>query len=85
MSQKKNLKFKAEGKEFVKNFEITRTIYSNIERREQFLKQNAFLTYSWRFLRSNTLEQLEFQFEKSLGLRNIQEKLEKAIFQFSLN
>ena len=32
---------------------------------EQFLKQNSFLTCSWRrFLRSYTLEQLEFKLEK---------------------
>ena len=41
-----------------KMFEITRTIYSNSERSEQFLKQNAFLTCSWRFLRSSIFEQL---------------------------
>ena len=40
----------------LKTFEITKTIYPNSERSEQFLKQNAFLTYSWRFIRSNTLE-----------------------------
>ena len=40
-----------------KFFEITRSIYSNSERSVQFLKQNAFLTCSCRFLRSNTLEQ----------------------------
>ena len=33
------------------------TIYSNSERAQQFLKQNAFLTCSLRFLRSKTLEQ----------------------------
>ena len=48
-----------------KIFEITRTIHSNSERLEQFLKQNAFLTHSWRFLRSNYLEQLEFKSEKN--------------------
>ena len=52
--QEKLLKFEAEGREF----EITRTIYSNSKRSEQFLKQNVFLTCSWSFLRSNTLEQL---------------------------
>ena len=34
---------------------ITRTIYSNSEGSVQFLKQNAFLTCSWRFLRFNIL------------------------------
>ena len=38
-----------------KTFVITRTIFSNSKRSEQFLKQNAFLTCSWRFLRSNRL------------------------------
>ena len=31
-------------------------------------QQNAFLTCSWRFLRSNTLEQLEFKLEKIIGI-----------------
>ena len=35
--REKLLKFKAEGREFVFFFEITRTIYSNSERPEQFL------------------------------------------------
>jgi hypothetical protein len=44
-----------------KIFEITRIIYSNSERSVHFfLKQNAFLTCSWRFLRSITLEQFKF-------------------------
>ena len=64
--REKLLKFEAEM------FEITRTIYSNSERSEQFLVkdfllrrnndnrsgQNAFLTCSWRFLISNKSEQL---------------------------
>ena len=55
-----------------KNFEITiTTIYSNIERSEQLLKQNVFLTCSWRFLRSlcNTLEQFKFKLEKIIGIK----------------
>ena len=40
--QKKIVKFEAEGQEFAKNCEITRTIYSNSERSEQFLKQMFF-------------------------------------------
>ena len=51
-----------------KYLRFTRTIYSNSESSEQFLKQNAFLTYSRRFLRFNTLEQF----------RNLKEKLESA-------
>ena len=50
-----------------KKFEVTRTIYSNSERSEQFLV-TAFLTCSWRFLRSNKLEQLELKLEKIFGI-----------------
>ena len=34
-----------------KHFEITRSIYANREWSKQFFKQNAFSTYSWRFLK----------------------------------
>ena len=51
-----------------KNFEITWTIYSNSERCEQFLGTECFSTFSWRFLRSNKLEQLEFKLEKIIGI-----------------
>ena len=56
--EKKKLKFEAE--------EITRTIYSNSERSEDFWLQNAFLTCSWRFLLNNKLEQLKL--EKNIGI-----------------
>ena len=39
-----------------KHFEVTRTIYSNSERSEQFLVTECFLTCSCRFLRSNKLD-----------------------------
>ena len=57
----KLLKFEAEGREF----EINRTIYSNSERSEQVLVTDAFLTCSWRFLRSN---KLELKLEKIIGV-----------------
>ena len=50
------LKFEAEGQEFCKIFDITRTIYLNCDRSEQFL--NAFLTCSWTSDLIHTLEQL---------------------------
>ena len=57
--REKLLKFKAEGREFAT---ILRLLEQNIqtasERSEQLFKQNTFLTYSWRFLRSNKFEQL---------------------------
>ena len=44
-----------------------------------FCQQNAFVTCSWRFLRSNKLEQFKFKLEKCLVFRNKQEKLEDFI------
>ena len=55
-------------KNLLQIFEIITTIYASSERSEQFLKQNVSLTYSWRFLKSNTLEQLEFKLEKTIGI-----------------
>ena len=40
-----------------------------------------FLSSSWKFLRSNKLEQLEFKLEKILVLRKMQEKLENGLDQ----
>ena len=62
--QEKLLKFEAEGQEFSKYFEITITIYLNSERAIQVLKQKAFFMCSWRYLRSNLLEHLEFKLKK---------------------
>ena len=52
--REKLLKFEAEGQEFEKN-EITRTTYSiqTMKGQNNFWLQNAFQTYSWRFLISN--------------------------------
>ena len=61
---------------YIPIFEITRTIYSNSESSVQFLKQNAFLTCSWRFLKSDTVE---------LGFRSLQKKLEKKLSWISTN
>ena len=35
---------------------------------KQFSKSNAFLTFVWRFLGSNTLEQVEFKLEKIIEI-----------------
>ena len=40
-----------------------------VKRSEQFLVTECFLTCSWRFLRSNKLEQLEFKLEKIIGIQ----------------
>ena len=66
----KLLELKADGWELAINVEIMRTIYSNNERSEFFLKQYASLSYSWSFLRSNTIDQSdsEFKLEKITGI-----------------
>ena len=56
------LRFKAEGREFSK-------FLKSLEQFIQTVKgQNTFLTCSWRFLRSNKLEHLEFKLEKNIGI-----------------
>ena len=54
---------------------IIRTINSNSDWSDQFLKKNAYLTSSWKFHRCIVLELLKLK--KELGFRNLQEKLEK--------
>ena len=59
-SDKKNsCKFESEGQEFD-------NILRSLEQFIQTLKQNAFLTCFWRFLRSNSLEQ--FKLEKIIEI-----------------
>ena len=70
-AREKLLKFKAKGREFSK-------ILRSLEQLMQTVKGQTnvcFLICSWRFLRSNKLEQLEF---KLLGFRNMQGKLENV-------
>ena len=50
------------------------TEIEQLERPEQFLKQNAFLTYSWRFLRPN---KLEFRLENMIGIQKYAGKVRK--------
>ena len=64
-------------------FEITSTIYSNNKRSEQYLKQNAFFTCSWRFLISNKLEQLKFKLDKIIGIKKHAGKVRKSNFFYS--
>ena len=60
---------------FCKIFEITRTIYSNSERSEQFLVTECFLTYSWMFLIPNKSEKLPFKLEKIIGIQKLTGKV----------
>ena len=72
--REKLLKFKAEGK----IFEITRTIYPNSERSEQFLVTELFFNL---FLEvSNKLERLEFKLEKIIRIYKHAGKVRKTFF-----
>ena len=65
----------------MQNFEIIITMYSNSERSEQYLKQDAFLTYSGMFLRSRKLEQFRIQIGKNYWeLQKHAGKVRKYIF-----
>ena len=68
MIEKKNLKFEAEGREFAKFLRSLEQFIQTMNSQNNFWQQNAFLTWSWRFLRANRLEQLEFKLEKIIGI-----------------
>ena len=52
---------------------MTRNIYWNSERLDQFQKQNDFITSGFpdQIAVLDTLEQLKLEFEKELGFRNL--------------
>ena len=54
----KLLKFKAKGREFAKIMGSLEQFLQTVKGQNNFWQQNAFLTCSWRFLRSNKLELL---------------------------
>ena len=68
--KKKNFKFSAFSLEFQNFFSITRSIYSNSERSEQFLVC---------FHISNKLGHLEFKLEKNIGIEKHAGKVRKSI------
>ena len=56
--REKLLKFEAEGREFAKFLRSLEQFIQTVKGQNNFWQQNVFLTCSWRFLRSDTLEQL---------------------------
>ena len=48
------------------------------------MKQNAFLTCSWRFLRSDILEQLVYKLEKNVGISKSAGKVSILVMEFLL-
>ena len=67
--QEKNLKFKAEGicnsSKFQRSLE---QFVQTVKGQNNFWLQNAVLTCSWKFLRSNELEQLQFELGEIIGI-----------------
>ena len=66
--REKVLKFEAEGREFAKILRSLEQFVRTVKGQNNFWQQNVFLACSWRFLRCNNLEQLEFQLEKIIGI-----------------
>ena len=64
--EKNILKFEAESWEFAKCLRSLEQFNQTVKGQNNFWQQNAFLTYSWRFLRSTKLEQLELKLETVL-------------------
>ena len=82
--REKLLKFEAEGREFeifLRSLEQFIQI-SNSEWSKQFLVTECFIiTFFWRFLISNKLEQLEFKWEKIGGIEKHAGKVRKLCNQ----
>ena len=66
--QEKLLKFEAEGRVNISNFLRSLEQFIQTVKGQMNFWNRMFLTCSWRFLRSNTLEQLEFKLEKIIGV-----------------
>ena len=78
--REKLLKFEAEGREFSKFLRSLEQFIQTVKGPNILGNRMLFFSCSWRFLRLDKLEQLKSKLEKFLGLRNMQEKLEKGIF-----
>ena len=63
------LKFEAKGREFVKILRSLKQFVRTVKGQNNLWQQNAFLTCSWRFLRSNKLEQLKLKLETNIGIQ----------------
>ena len=55
--REKLLKFEAEGREFAKILRSLEQFIQTVKGQENVCQHNYFLTCSWRFLRSDKLEQ----------------------------
>ena len=66
--REKLLTFGAEGREFAKFLRSLEQFVLTVKGQNRVGLQNAFITCSWMFLRSNKLEKLEFILGKNIGV-----------------
>ena len=67
-SDRENLKFKAEGQEFSKFLRSLKQFIQTVKGQNNFWVTECFLSCSWRFLRSNKFEQLDFKLGTIIGI-----------------
>ena len=66
--REKLLKCEVEGREFAKILRLVEQFIRTVKGRKFLWNRMLFKISSWKFLRSNTLEQLWFKFEKIIGI-----------------
>ena len=82
-SDREKLLKETEGREFAKFLRSLGQFSQKVKGQNNFWYQNAFLTCSWRFLTSNTIERL-FKLEKIFGIREPPRKVTKICLNLSL-
>ena len=76
--REKLLKFEAEAREFAKFLRSLEQLFiQTVKGQNNFFITECFLTCSWRFLRSDKSEQLEFELEKYIGIEEHAGKVRK--------
>ena len=66
--REKLLKFEAEGQEYANFLRSLEQFIQTVKGQNNFWQQKAFVTCSWRFFRSNKLEQSYFKLEMFWGI-----------------
>ena len=74
------MKFEAEGQEFAKILRSLEQFIQTVKGQNHFLVTECFLTFSWRFLISNKLKQLQFKLEFFFGIQKHAGKVRKILF-----
>ena len=74
------IKKKAKGREFANILRSLEQFIQTVKGQNNFWYQNDFLTCSWRFIRSNILEQSEFKLKFLGGSRNMSTARDFTLF-----